>query len=133
MASSSHSPKWNKSRAIKRAGHLENWFSGDNDNIEKFMLEISRKVINTPKLLSFNWLKEQNPKEVKKDLKDQKQRRFLEMSRNTYSYLVKVFYTNVLVDGENMYSHVKWVDMEITLVVWNAIIGLKYSGVRINK
>ena len=93
MASSSHSLKRKKSHAIKRVGHLENVF-----------LEISRKVINTPKLLSFNWLKEQNLKEVRKALKDQKLRKFLEMYGNTYPDLVKVFYTNLLVDGENMYS-----------------------------
>jgi len=77
------------------------------------MYESSRKAINNPKLISFNWLKEQNLKDVRNVLKDQKIRRFLEMSRNTYPDLIKVFYTNLLIDGENMYSHVKGVDMEI--------------------
>jgi len=35
------------------------------------------------------------------------------MSGNTYPNLVKVFYTNLLIDGENMYSHVKGVDVVI--------------------
>jgi len=42
MASSSHSPKRKKSRAIKKANHLKNWFTGDNEKIEKFMPEIVR-------------------------------------------------------------------------------------------
>jgi len=70
---------------------------------------------------------------VRKVLKYYKLRTFLEMSGNTYPDLVKVFYTNLLIDGENMYSHVKGVDMEITFVVSTTIIRLKYSGIRINK
>jgi len=50
-------------------------------------------------------------------LKEQMLRRFFEMSGKTYPHLVKVFYTNLLIDGENLYSHVKGVDMEITLAV----------------
>jgi len=75
MASSSHSPWRKKSRATKgvtRVGHLETWFSDHNEHIKSFMHEISRKSINIPKLLSFNWLKEQNLKEVRKALKNQK-------------------------------------------------------------
>jgi len=55
------------------------------------------------------------------------------MSGNTYSDLVKVFYKNLLIAGENMYSHVKGVDMEITPVVWTVITGLKYTRLKINK
>jgi len=44
-------------RAIKRAGRLENWFSDDNEKIEKFLHESSRKAINNPKLITFIWLK----------------------------------------------------------------------------
>ena len=95
---------------------------------QSWSTEISRKVINTPKLISFNWLKE-----IRKALKDQKLRRFLEMSGNTFPDLVKVFYTNLLVDGENMYSHVKGVDMKITPTIWFGITRLKYSVLRINK
>jgi len=50
---------------------------------------------------------------------------FLEMSRKIYPDLVKVFYTNLLIDGENLYSHVKGVDMEITSTIWTAVTGLK--------
>jgi len=55
------------------------------------------------------------------------------MYGNTFPDIVMVFYTNLPVDGENVYSHVKGVDMEITPTVWTAITGLKYLGVRINK
>jgi len=70
MASSSPSPKRKKSHATKRVGHLETWFSGDNEKIEKFLYESSQKAINNPKLISFNWLKEQNLKDVRNSLKD---------------------------------------------------------------
>ena len=55
------------------------------------------------------------------------------MFGNNFPNLVKVFYTNLLVDGENMYSYVKGLDMEINSNVWTAITGLKYSKVRIKK
>jgi len=44
-----------------------------------------------------------------------------------------VFYTNLKFEGNNLVSHVKGVDMEITYDVWTAIVGLKYAGLRINK
>jgi len=55
------------------------------------------------------------------------------MSGNIYPDLVKVFYTNLHIDDENLCSHVKGVDMEITPNVWTAVTGLKYVGLRINK
>ena len=39
-----------KTHAVKRGRHLENWFSGDDKKIEKFLHESSRKAINNPKL-----------------------------------------------------------------------------------
>jgi len=41
----------------KRGGYLANWFSGDDEKIEKFLHESSKKAINNPKLVTFNWLK----------------------------------------------------------------------------
>jgi len=64
MAYSSPSPKTKKTRATKRVGHLENWFSGDDEKIEMFLYESSQKAINNPKLIFYNWLKEQNIKDV---------------------------------------------------------------------
>jgi len=52
------------------------------------------------------------------------------MSGNTYPDLEKVFYKNLLIDGENMYSNVKGVDMEITPFVGTAITGLDPIGHR---
>jgi len=54
MASTLPSSKRMKTRVVKRGGHLENWFSGDDENIEKFLHELSRKAINNPKVISFN-------------------------------------------------------------------------------
>ena len=133
MASTPPSSKRMKADAVKRGGHLENWFSGDDGKIEKFLHESSRKAINNPKLITLNWLKGKNLNDVRNVLKEQQLKRFLEMSGNIYPDLVKVFYTNLHIDGENLCSHVKSVDMEITPDVWTAVIGLKYAGLRIKK
>jgi len=42
--------------------------------------------------------------------------------------LIRVFYTNLKFEGNNLVSHVKGVDMEITYDVWTAVAGLKYSS-----
>jgi len=55
------------------------------------------------------------------------------MKGNIYPDLIKLFYTNLKFEGNNLVSHVKGVDMEITYDVWTAVAGLKYSGLRINK
>jgi len=60
-------------------------------------------------------------------------KRFLKMSGNTYPDLIRVFYTNLQFVGNNLVSHVKGLDMEITHEVWTAITGLKYAGLQINK
>ena len=55
------------------------------------------------------------------------------MKENIYPDLIWVFYTNLKFEGNNLVSHVKGVDMEITHDVWAAVTGLKYAGLRINK
>jgi len=90
-------------------------------------------VINNPKVVCFDWLKSQKLDNVRKLLKDQSLRKFLEMKGNIYPDLIRVFYTNLKFEGNNLVSHVKGVDMEITHDVWNVVAGLKYSGLRINK
>ena len=55
------------------------------------------------------------------------------MKGNIYPDLVRVFYTNLKFEGNNLVSHVKGVEMEITHEVWTAVAGLKFSGLRINK
>jgi len=49
-----------KTRAVRSGGKIEGWFSGESEKINKFLLETSRKTINTPKLVSFIWTKQQN-------------------------------------------------------------------------
>jgi len=44
-----------------------------------------------------------------------------------------VFFTNFSFEGEIIWSHVKEIDIEITLVVWNAITGLKCEGIHVGK
>jgi len=133
MDSSSPSSKRMKTCGIKRGGGLKEWFSGEDEKIEKYLHETSRKVVNNPKLISFNWLKEQKLTEVRVLLKEQLLKRFLEMLGNIYPDLVRVFYTNLQFVGNNLVSHIKGVDMEITHEVWSAVTGLKYAGLRIKK
>jgi len=133
MDSTPPSSKRMKSRTVKRGGRLESWFSGESEKIDKYLHETSRKLINTPKIISFNWLKEQKLLEVRSLLKDQLLKRFLGMNGNAYPDLVRVFYTNLQIVGNNICSHVKGVDMEITQEVWTAITGLKDVGLMINK
>ena len=63
--------------------------------LKKYLHETSRKTINNPKLISFNWWKEQKLSEVRDLLKEQQVKRFLEMFGNIYPDLVRVFYTNL--------------------------------------
>jgi len=133
MESTPHTSKRIKIRVVRFGGRLEDWFSGDNELIERYRFETSTKVINNPKVVSFDWLKSQKLDNVRKLLKDQLLRRFLEMKGNIYPDLIRVFYTNLKFEGNNLVSHVKGVDMKITHDVWTAVASLKYVGLRINK
>ena len=88
---------------------------------------------NNPKVVCFDWLKSQKLDNVRRLLKDQSLRKFLEMKGNIYPDLVRVFYINLKFEGNNLVSHVKGVEMEITHEVWTVVAGLKFSGLRINK
>jgi len=122
-----------KTRAVKRGVQIEAWFSGEDEKIEKYIHETSRKTINIPKLISFTWLKEQKLGELRSLLKEQMLKKFLEMPGNTYPDLIRVFYTNLQFVGNNLVSRVKGVDMEITHEVCTSNTGLKYVGLRINQ
>jgi len=52
-------------------------------------------VINNPKVISFGWLKSQKLDDVRRLLKEQLLKRFLEMKGNIYPGLIRVFYTNL--------------------------------------
>jgi len=95
MASTPPSSKRMKTRAIRSGGKLEGWFSGESELIDKYLHETSRKIVNTPKLVSFTWIKQQNLTVVRCLLKEQRLKRFLELYGNIYPDLVKVFYTNL--------------------------------------
>ena len=127
MESTPPTSKRVKTRAVRYGERLEGWFSGDNELIERYRFETSTKVINNPKVVSFDCLKSQKLDNVRKLLKDQSLRRFLEMKVNIYPDLIRVFYTNLKFEGNNLVSHVKGVDMEITYDVWTAVAGLKYA------
>jgi len=133
MDSTPPSSKRMKTCGVKRGGRLESWFAGEDENIENFLHETSRKAINNPKLISFSGLKEQKLFELKNVLKEKMLRRLLEMSRNIYPDLVRVFYTILQIVGDNLCTHVKGIDMEITPKVWSPVVALKYVGLIVNK
>jgi len=53
MASTPSSSKRMKTRAVRSGGKLKGWFSGESELIENYLHEPSRKIVNTPKLVSF--------------------------------------------------------------------------------
>jgi len=118
MVGNPPSAKRMKSMGVKSTGKLEGWFAGDTNLINEYLLETSRKNVLDS---------------VRSILKEQKLKRFLELIRNIYHDLVKVFYTNLNFDGDSLISHVKGVNMIITSEVWSAVSGLKSSGLRINR
>jgi len=133
MAGTPPSAKRMKSRGVKSTGKLEGWFSDDATLINKYLLETSRKNVNTPKVVSFTWMKQQKLDFVRSILKEQKLKRSLELNGNIYPDLVKVFYTNLKFSDDSLISHVNGVDMVITSDVRSAVMGLKSSGLRINR
>jgi len=133
MASTPPSSKIMKTRAVRSGVKLEGWFLGELELIDKYLHETSRKSVNTPKLVSFTWMKQQNLTVVRSLLKEQRQKKFLELTGNIYPDLVKVFYTNLQFNGDTLNSHVKGVDILITNDLWATITRLKFSGLRINK
>jgi len=133
MTATPPSSKRMKTRVVRSSGKLGGWFSRESELIGKYLHEISRKIVSTPKLVSFTWMKQQNLTAVRSLLKEQRLKIFLELSGNIYPNLVKVFYTNLQFNGDTLNSHVKGVDIVITNDVWAAINGLKFSRLRINK
>lgn len=97
---------------------LEGRFAGDEEGINAYIHEMRRKQINIPKVLDFNWLKSEKLDETRSALKHQKLKKLLELTGNVYPDLVKVFYTNLTLDGKNIVSYVK---------------GIKYSGLKVGK
>jgi len=78
------SAKRMKTRAVRSGGKLEGWFSGESELIDKYLHETSRKIVNTPKLVSFTRMKQQNLNILRSLLKEQRLKRFLELTGNIY-------------------------------------------------
>jgi len=89
MAGTPLSSKRMKTRAFRSGGKLEGWFSGESELIDKYLHETSRKSVNTTKFVSFTWMKQENLDTVKSLLKEQRRKRFLELTGNICPYLVK--------------------------------------------
>ena len=133
MASSSRQKQKSKGKQTTSQGVLEGWFAGNEEGINAYIHETSRKQINIPKVLDFNWLKSEKLVETRAVLKHQKLKKMLELTGNVYPDLVKVFYTNLTLDGKNVVSYVKGIKMKITSEVWNSVAGIKYAGLKVGK
>ena len=116
------------SQEKKDQGHLESWFNGDAEQIQTYIHSYNRKSLIAPKFVTSRWLKEQQLDEIIGILNHQKLRKFLGMNGCIYPDLVKVLYTNLIFDGQNMCTHVKGVDMLITPKEWFAITILRHEG-----
>jgi len=92
-----------------------------------------RKVINKPKFLRFDWLKQEKLIDLKRMLKHQKFEKFLNLIGNNYPNLVRVFSKNRTFEGDLMWTYVKGVDIDITPIIWTATIGLKNSRTKFGK
>jgi len=54
------------------------------------------------------------------------------MNGNVYPDLVKVFYTNLTLEGRNLFSYVKGVKLTTTNEVWTNIARIKYLGLKVS-
>jgi len=72
MAKTPPSAKRMKTRVVRSGGKLEGWFSGESELINKYLHETSNKSVNTPKLVCFIWMKQQNLNTVRSLLKEQR-------------------------------------------------------------
>ena len=115
------------------AGYLERWFAGNQESMEEYPREHSRKAIIAPKFIRMLWLKEEKLDEVKEALKFQRLEKFVKLSRNIYPDLVNVFLTNMWYDEDTIYSQVKRVDIVINDEVWLAVVGLKNASITVGR
>jgi len=77
MASSSNPKKRTNKVVVKRVetvdnnefGYLERWFSRNQESIEGYYREFSRKAIISPKFIRMEWLKEKKLDEMRDLLK----------------------------------------------------------------
>jgi len=87
MASSSNPKRQTKRALIKRpesvdnneSNYLERWFLGNQESIEEYYQEYSRKIIISLKFLRMEWLKEEKLDEARDLLKHQKLEKFLKL------------------------------------------------------
>jgi len=80
MASSSRQKQKNKGKQSTSQGVLEGWFAGNEEAINAYIHETSRKQINIPKVLDFNWLKSEKLAKTRVVLKHQKLKKLLELT-----------------------------------------------------
>jgi len=76
---------------------MEAWFEGNEENIQAFLIEMTRKLINIPKVMVFFYMKHQ------------KLKTFLELSTKIFPDLVKVFFINLQLKNDVLLSSVKGV------------------------
>jgi len=106
---------------------------GNQEQLETYLYEMRGKVINNPKFLRFEWMKQEKLNDVRRTLKHQKTREVFKLDYNIYRDLVWVFFTNLTFEGDFMSTHIKRVDMDITSTVQTTITGLKNTEGKVRK
>jgi len=124
-----YTPPTPRSPNEEHHGKIEAWFEGHEDNIQVFLIEMTRKHINIPKVLRYSWLRTKGFESVFQQLKHQRLKTFLELSRKIYPDCVKVSLTNLQFKNDVLLSSVKGVHMEISKKALKDLAGLNIIGV----
>jgi len=98
-----------------------------------FLIEMTRKNISIPKVLSFSWLRAKGFESLFQQLKHQRLKIFLELSGKVYPDLVKVFFTNLEFKNNVLLLTNKGICMEINKKAWKDVVRIKARGVKVRK
>jgi len=108
---------------------IEAWFKDHEDNIQVFLIDMTKKQICIPKVLRFSWLRAENFKSLFQQLKHQRLKTYLALTWKIYHDLVKVFFTNLECKNDVLLSTTKGACMEINKKAWKDVARLKARGV----
>jgi len=124
-------PSTLRSTNQEKHGRIEAWFEDHEENIKVFLIEMNRNQIRILEVLRFSWLRAEGFKSLFQQLKHQRLKSFLELSRKIYPDLVKVFFTNL--EFKNDMLLFKGIRVEINKKARKDVAGLKSRGVQVRK
>jgi len=125
-------------RYVDNTGHLESWFTCEfkeerDKSIDTYLTTYNRKIVNIPKFVPLDWLKEKQLHDVSELLKLQGLEKFLGLAGNIYPDLAKVFYTNLKVHDDKIESSVKGMRIWVSSFKWEVVTGLNCEEIKIGK